>query len=613
VLLLIAVLLLGATAAAQELECSTVKVFEPCDFVFELQPGELAQHPAPFRTVDIRAEFNTPHHRTMLLRAFWDGGGRFVLRFTATEPGTWRYRITGNVARLSNREGAVEAREGEHAGFIRPANVHHWQYTGSLQPHLWMGDTAYRFAVLSIADFRRLVDLRAEQKFNHIRGHVHGTEENAEKVWRDPDRPDTAFFRGLDERIRYMNSKGVIADLILGHDRNHLRRLFSNREQRERYVRYLIARYAPFNITWQLVQEYEGYENARELMKELGLLLKEADPYQHPRSTHTEATSSPLLGDGWMTHVLYQSSDDQLGAIERQLYAVPFVNAEFACEDSGAGRSHAHHVDSDTFRRRLWNATMNGQYPTFGNTGTYGGAKMAQDLKYLQSVGAQQMKIWHEFFARTRYWELEPYFDLDGGRALALPGVEYIVYIEKPAGPVEIRMEKHGYDVAWFNPRTGERTLLKDIKTDRFAIEPPDQTHDWVLHISREGRKESMLRSYKFESRRIFMQEIESTPAKLPFDIAEPAGEEIRPAAPVRYEVRLRRQTRGTRWMMYLWMGEMAGGKEGARVLGTGSAGTLRIPEVFRKEPSAVLNLRLYGMNANGKVYMTDRVYRLVQ
>ena len=76
---------------------------------------------------------------------------------------------------------------------------------------------------------------------------------------------------------------------------------------------------------------------------------------------------------------------------------------------------------------------MNGQYPT---------AK--SDPKSLESSGAKAMAVWYDFMADTRYWELEPYFDLDGGRRLALPGVEYIVYIEKPAGPVEVRLEKHG-------------------------------------------------------------------------------------------------------------------------------------------------------------------------
>ena len=45
---------------------------------------------------------------------------------------------------------------------------------------------------------------------------------------------------------------------------------------------------------------------------------------------------------------------------------------------------------------------------------------------------------------------------MDGGRAMALPDTEYIVYVEKPSGPIEVRLEKHGYDVKWVDPATGE-------------------------------------------------------------------------------------------------------------------------------------------------------------
>ena len=124
------------------------------------------------------------------------------------------------------------------------------------------------------------------------------------------------------------------------------------------------------------------------------------------------------------------------------------------------------------------------------------------------------MTVWYDFMSDTRYWELEPYFDLDGGRALALPGVEYIVYIEKPAGPIEVRLEKHGYNVKWVDPATGEATPLKDFKSERQSFDPPDTRHDWILHISREGRKEGMLKSWKFESRPFLMQEVEVAAAQ---------------------------------------------------------------------------------------------------
>ena len=47
--------------------------------------------------------------------------------------------------------------------------------------------------------------------------------------------------------------------------------------------------------------------------------------------------------------------------------------------------------------RDLWNATMNGQYPAAGS--------------------GEYMTAWFDFMSGNRYWELEPYFDVDGGRA----------------------------------------------------------------------------------------------------------------------------------------------------------------------------------------------------
>jgi len=42
--------------------------------------------------------------------------------------------------------------------------------TGLYQPHLWMGATELLFASMDDAAFRALVDLRASQKFTHLRG-----------------------------------------------------------------------------------------------------------------------------------------------------------------------------------------------------------------------------------------------------------------------------------------------------------------------------------------------------------------------------------------------------------------------------------------------------------
>ena len=611
--------LFTALLAAQT-PCQPTAVYTPCDIVFDMTDEEARAHPNPYLTVQLQAEFRSPRYRTFLMPAFWDGGRRLVIRFAPTDPGKWDFRVSSNIARFDEKTGHVEGTPSDSPGFVRPRNVHHWGYTETDQPHLWMGDTLYSFATVDQAIFEKVIEARAQQKFNHIRGLVLGREQDAAKAFPSPDQPDPEHFRRLDGRILAMNRKGIVADLIIGGDQNEVAKLFPTWQQRERYIRYLVARYSAMHITWQGVQEFEEYEDGRALLKEIGESLKKLDPYNHPRSTHTVATSAPLFGDGWMTYIVYQSSDNHLGSIEHQLFAAPFVNVEFAYEDTGAGKSHPHHVDTDAFRKRLWNATMSGQYPTFGNTGTYGGRKLEVDPKYLDSPGAKQMTVWYEFFSGTRFWELEPYFDVEGGRALALErphdeemeGIEYIVYVEKP-GPVEIVLPRHSYDAAWFNPITGERIKLKEFKDRRYRAEPPSQDHDWVLHISREGRKRGMLNSYKFESRAIMLQEVEQSSQKVPYQIEEPSADSLPVGKPVKYAAKVTRDTRATRSMMWLWTGEVAAGGQGYRVLGTGADGEMKVPPGLAKRYPAVLNLRLAGMNAVGKVYFSDKVYRLTE
>jgi hypothetical protein len=525
-------------------------VYSPCDIVFELNDAEATAHPNRYASVDVHAEFRSSSHRTYLMPAFWDGGRRMVIRFSPTEPGDWDYRVTSNIQRFEGMTGKFTgtAVDKPELGFIRTANLHHFAYTDANKnvPHLWMGGASDK------------------QKANHIRLSVPGNPQ------------DPASLPQFDESLRAMNRSGVIADLVLSSGRGQLTKLYPTWQDRERYIRYVVARYAALNVTWQIVDAFEEYENGRQLMKEVGLLLKKLDPYQHPRSTGALVTSAPLLEDGWMNYITYRSSDDQLGSIEHQLYGAPAVNI-------GAGDS----VDPDTLRHRLWNATMNGQYPEFGNA------------------------AWYDFFSETRHWDLEPYFDVDGGRALALEDIEYIVYVEKP-GQVEVAVEKHGYDVAWFNPINGEWVKQKkDFKGEKFLGEPPDRKHDWILRLSRESKKESMRKEFRFEARTVVLQEVEQASEKVPFEIVEPKTDTLSVSNPAPFAAKLKRETRATRSVMYLWTGEVATDGQGYRVLGTGPKGTLKIPPDIARHFPAVLQLRVAAMNANGKVYTVDKIVQL--
>jgi hypothetical protein len=568
------IVLLGVPVFAQT-PCDGTPAYAPCDMSFELSAADLAAHANPYISVQFQAEFRSPHFKTYKMPAFWDGARKMILRFTPTESGQWIYRTTSNLAGLDGKEGSFNAGPSDAPGFVIPANFHHWA-TDNKKPHLWMGYIADRFPFESEQDFQQKLNEAAQGKFTHFRGSILGTAADRARVYLGPDKPNSAYFDELDRRMIAVHKRGLTTDLILASNPDYVTNLFPDWQSRERFIRYIVARYGALNVTWQGVEEFEDSPDGRPLLKELGQDLAKLDPYQHPRSSNAKITSSPLMADGWMNFIIEATPDDVIASVEHQFYQVPFV-----------GVTDAQH---------LWNTTMDGAYPEFR-----GG----------QSI---LCRYWFEFISDTRHWELEPYFDVDGARGVALEDVEYVNYIEHPGPPVEVSVEKHGYDVMWFNPATGEYLEQKKYKGEHFTGEAPDKSHPWVLLVAREGRKESMLKSYKFDSREVpLVQEIETNPQKVPFAIVEPAGNALQAGKPVRFSIKLTRETRATRSMMLLWTAEVVTGGRGFRVIGTGSPGTFVIPPILANSFPAVLSIHLSALNANGKAYAADRVYELNQ
>jgi hypothetical protein len=193
---------------------------------------------------------------------------------------------------------------------------------------------------------------------------------------------------------------------------------------------------------------------------------------------------------------------------------------------------------------------------------------------------------------------------------VGLEEIGYIAYAEHP-GIVEINLEKHKYNPRWVNPATGEEIPLKDQRTAIYSRQTPDNSHDWILDCEREGHRENMLHSVRFESIEAPIQEIETDTAKVPFELTDPPGDSINPRIPTPFGVKLTRTVRATRRMQYVWWGEVVGSGEGPRLLGLGSSGNFRLSDIFPAAASGELAIRIESINANGKAYEIDKVYRL--
>ena len=565
-----------ATAWAQTV-CPPTSKYSPCDLVFDL-PGV-----TPTDAVDLHAEIRSPRHDTVRANGFWDGGTRWVIRFTPDEAGPHTFRLTGP-GPISGKEGQLLATDNAKPGWLRAANLHHfaWVEGNNLTPHLWMGTVVPDFNGMDLARWKTLIDARSSQHFNHVG--ITLIDEAVASKFRSPE-----VFRAAEEKIRYANERGLIVDIAFFGPNGLMDRLLPSRADRRKWFDYALPRLVAFDVTWQGLEGWESYDNGRPLLKEIAGYLTELDPYKHTRSSRASVTSTPMSEDGWLRYRSFQTSDDNIAMVEQQAFQYPAVN-NFA-----VGLK-----DTEVFRKRLWNMTMNGHYP-------------ATEVPNEQA--AAQMKVWYDFMSTTRHWELAPHFDVENGRALSLDEVEYVVYVEKP-GPVTLTVDKASYDVEWVNPLNGERTKVKEkTKTEALTFSPPDNSHDWILHVSREGKKTGMLKSYKFDSREpaLALQDLEGNPEKVPFEIVAPDGDTISLSQPVKFEIKLKRQSKALQAMLYEWTGEVNVSERGYRVIGTGASGTFMIPANIAIDYPTALHIRLTAVNGLGKAYIVDRNYQLTK
>lgn len=557
------------------------QAYQPCELAFEWKDSDLPSGATAFKDDLLHVEFRSPQFKTYLIQSFWDTGHSLRIRFTPTEDGSWHYRITSPIQRYDGKQGQFSVAATASPGYISVANLRHW-WTDNKRPHLWLSAEA-PWIDMSQPEFQSWVDARKADGFTHIRGVLLTLKSKLQPVTNN--QPNFAYFAALDERLLYVQQQGLALDLILADTSFQATGVFDQLERRDPLVTYLIARYGALNVCWQGLQAFDKRVGARDTLRSIAAVLKKADGYHHPLSTDTTGISSTLLSDSWANYLIEASPQPDVGAIEHQLTTVPIIHVVNATEPTA-------------FRRELWLATMSTEYPSVSYAA----------IERPENVAA--VKAWTKVMAGVRHWDNEPYFDVDGGTSMGVEEAEYVLYAATP-GHVEINLPKHKYQPYWLNPINGDTIDVKDYRGEVFSQETPDNAHDWVLHVERQGHKEAMLKSYKFESYDVPVYELESDAEKTPFQIVSPKEEELDVSKPVYYEIKLRKANRATRSMQYMWIGEIVAAGEGTRLLATGSKGTFAFPlDLIRKEP-AVLNLRLYGMNANGKVYERTQVMAL--
>jgi chitodextrinase len=359
-------------------------------------------------------------------------------------------------------------------------------------PWFHFGDTNWSamFDQVGFEDrFKPYVDLRTSQHFNLIMvflvtsaGDYHN-----EGGWvfnSGWNNLNPGFFQWMDPRVAYANEKGMV--IVIQPAWPDVMASVSS-EQYKRFIRYLVARYAAYEVFWNVSGEYEESQLPNSRITEYGQTFANYDPYDHPRSVHTLFSSRAFGNEAWHSYIMQQIFHYQnQEIINDRIFDKPVVNSEYGylygLEGPGSSNDHV--------RKKAWEIAVAGGFFQAGFINTFyvtrGGWHLNDSNDNL--VIAQLGYLYNFFTQKSHWWEMDPNNNLGSGSTnfvLADEGSEYIVYMEEGGTTdVDLTDASGSLMVEWLNPRTGE--YMSDNPIPGGSVQPftAPGSYDWVLHIS---------------------------------------------------------------------------------------------------------------------------------
>jgi hypothetical protein len=350
----------------------------------------------PFLDVRIGAIF-TQGDRNVRVNGFYDGGGRYVVRFLPDATGEWTYATSSNAPALDGKNGTIEVGPAKprHHGPVRVDRRHHFRYADGTR-YINIGTTAYVWNLQGDALEEETLRTLADAPFTKIRmcvfpKHYRYNENEPERYpftvlekgksnwdgsfagadkygWKfDFERFEPEYFRHLETRINQLAEIGIEADLIIFHpyDRWGFSRMTP--EQDDRYLKYLVARLSALpNVWWSMANEYD-------LMPQKSLadwdrfinVTADNDPAGHLLSIHNcfgfYDHNLPKI-----THCSIQRSTTANSALWREKYGKP-VSIDECCYEGTIAELWGN-ISGQKMVRRFWDGVVNGGYVTHGET-----------------------------------------------------------------------------------------------------------------------------------------------------------------------------------------------------------------------------------------------------
>ncbi|MBN1479131.1 DUF4038 domain-containing protein [candidate division KSB1 bacterium] len=475
----------------------------------------------PYLAHRLWADWHGPNGKTLQTEGFWNGGTEWIIRVALTDAGLWNYTTHATDALLDQCTGTLECLVSQSRGFVKQDGRHFYYQDGT--PFFRLGDTCWRLYRSKNAPFethfKPYIDARAEQGFTFIIGVIHTLGDpsinEGGSLWEgntNLDRLRPQYFEWVDKRVQYMVDKGLVPGIMFvwADTFDDFYQYPYNRDTFSRFRRYVVARYAAYNVFWIVSGEYTeqmsskdydyhgedmkfGNDNASDGLYDIG------DPYGHPISIHPSGMQScsrdyPLFSE-WLGYITQQQSGTPAylynEIMRDRSYGLPVCNDEFGYEgptDPGQPYYHKTNQTGRYAKEDAWTMLCAGAYFIWGNVFTYTGKEYMINTDSLYTEGARYMSILSDFVqSGINYTEMEPaqhYIRSGDAYCLAKHESEYLFYFPKSTTiQINLQAPHHIYESTWLNPVTGETFEDAIVYGDRVQSKTSPFADDAVLYL----------------------------------------------------------------------------------------------------------------------------------
>ncbi len=437
--------------------------------------------------------------KTVTVPGFYDGDGTYKVRFSPPTLGRWTYSTESNRETLAAKTGAFTciAPSPANHGPVQVVNTFYLQYADGT-PYYAVGTTAYQWTSVDQSIQEKTLKTLATAPFNKIRmcvfpkwyRHGNDTEPWAYPFQRDGDRndftrPNYAFFRNFDLRVRQLAEMGIQADVIVFHPYDKWGYSTMGSENDDRYVRYLMARLSAYrNVWWSMANEWDLMVHQKKKtvadFDRFFQICQKEDPHQRLRGNHNWYYSEDHFYDHshpWVTHASLQTNQLYNLVKWRRRYQKPVLVDEMRYEgdvSSGWGNLSAEEMTS-----YFWMAGLSGAYPTHGDTfdnrAGDGETRWWGKGGTLPGKSVPRIAFFKEIMEQAPVTEMTPTIETedtgstktlsDNIHVFAKPGQYYLAYVASAGKTIR------------FDLPEGARYTVELIDTQNLTINPlPDAT-----------------------------------------------------------------------------------------------------------------------------------------